>query len=176
MKKMPIAFGHTASLWYCVYICVKPHQNTQVNAFFMNLYHFFHTNLGLCWTISLRYKLVNFSEYLQSIFVFCSELKSKMRAFVLLSCLAIAAARPEAGYSYNRPSGGHSGGGGHGGGSIGGGHIGGGSIGGGHSGGFGGGISSGGFSGGSSFSSGSGVSSGFSSGGSFGGSGFGGGV
>lgn len=41
-----------------------------------------------------------------------------MRAFVLLSCcLALAAARPEAGYSYNRPSngGGHSsgGGGGH---------------------------------------------------------------
>lgn len=37
-----------------------------------------------------------------------------MRAFVLLSCLALAAARPEAGYSYNRPSsgGGHSSGGG----------------------------------------------------------------
>lgn len=36
-----------------------------------------------------------------------------MRAFVLLSCLALAAARPEAGYSYNRPSsgGGHSSGG-----------------------------------------------------------------
>lgn len=42
-----------------------------------------------------------------------------MRAFVLLSCfLALAAARPEAGYSYNRPSsgGGHSSGGGGGGG------------------------------------------------------------
>lgn len=38
-----------------------------------------------------------------------------MRAFVLLSCcLALAAARPEAGYSYSRPSsgGGHSSGGG----------------------------------------------------------------
>ena len=40
-----------------------------------------------------------------------------MRVFVLLSCLALAAARPEAGYSYNRPSsGGGSGGGGGGGG------------------------------------------------------------
>lgn len=35
-----------------------------------------------------------------------------MRAFVLLSCcLALAAGRPEAGYSYSRPSGGHSSGG-----------------------------------------------------------------
>lgn len=33
-----------------------------------------------------------------------------MRAFIVLSCLALAAARPEAGYSYSRPggSGGHS--------------------------------------------------------------------
>lgn len=29
-----------------------------------------------------------------------------MRAFIVLSCLAFAAARPEAGYSYSRPSGG----------------------------------------------------------------------
>lgn len=35
---------------------------------------------------------------------------STMRAFIVLSCLALAAARPEAGYSYSRPggSGGHS--------------------------------------------------------------------
>ncbi|EJY57581.1 AAEL017015-PA [Aedes aegypti] len=82
-----------------------------------------------------------------------------MRAFVLLSCcLALASARPEAGYSYNRPS---TGGGSHGGG-------GGGYSSGGHGGGGGGG--SGGH-GGVSFSSGGGGSSGFSS---FGGSGFGG--
>lgn len=87
-----------------------------------------------------------------------------MRAFVLLSCLAVAAARPEAGYAYNRPgaggssggfggisSGGHSGGGG--GGGFGGGHSNGASFGGGSGfggSGFGGGIS-GGFSGGSNF-------------------------
>ncbi|KAL9695262.1 hypothetical protein quinque_014547 [Culex quinquefasciatus] len=95
-----------------------------------------------------------------------------MRAFVLLSCcLALAAARPEAGYSYNRPSGGSHGGGG-GGGYSSGGHGGGGGGGGYSSGGHGG--SGGGFSGGhggggggGSFSSGGG--SGFSS---FGGSGF----
>ncbi|XP_058443078.1 keratin, type II cytoskeletal 2 epidermal-like [Malaya genurostris] len=78
-----------------------------------------------------------------------------MRAFVLVSCcLALASARPEAGYSYNRPS---SGGGSHG------------------SGGGGGGYSGGGGHGGSSYSSGGGGS--YSSGGgfsSFGGSGFGG--
>lgn len=69
-----------------------------------------------------------------------------MRAFVLLSCcLALAAARPEAGYSYSRPSsgGGHSSGG-HGGGSSGGFGF----SSGGSSGGFGGGVSSGGFGGG----------------------------
>lgn len=86
-----------------------------------------------------------------------------MRAFVLLSCLAIAAARPEAGYSYNRPSsggfsGGLSSGGGHS--SGGGGFLSGG--GGGHGGSFGGGSGlSGGFSSGGSFSTGSGISSGF---------------
>lgn len=56
-----------------------------------------------------------------------------MRAFVLLSCfLALAAARPEAGYSYNRPSsgGGHSSGGGGGGFSSGGFSSGGSSFGG----------------------------------------------
>lgn len=31
--------------------------------------------------------------------------KYKMRAFIVLSCLAFAAARPEAGYSYQRPGG-----------------------------------------------------------------------
>lgn len=41
-----------------------------------------------------------------------------MKAFILVSCLALAAARPEAGYSYNRP-GGHGGGGFAGGSSIG---------------------------------------------------------
>ncbi|XP_055536139.1 rRNA 2'-O-methyltransferase fibrillarin-like [Wyeomyia smithii] len=92
-----------------------------------------------------------------------------MRAFVLVSCcLALASARPEAGYSYNRPS---SGGGSHGGGGGGGG-----GYSGGHGGGHGGGssFSSGGGSfGGGSFGGGSfgGGSSGFSS---FGGSGFGG--
>lgn len=77
-----------------------------------------------------------------------------MRAFVLLSCcLALAAARPEAGYSYSRPSsgGGHSSGG--------------------HSGG-GGGFSAGGFGGGSSGGFSSGGSSGFGGGS----GGFGGGV
>lgn len=52
-----------------------------------------------------------------------------MRAFIVLSCLAFAAARPEAGYSYSRPGGssgslsgvsGSSFGIGHGGGSFGG--------------------------------------------------------
>lgn len=81
-----------------------------------------------------------------------------MRAFIVLSCLAFAAARPEAGYSYSRPS---LGGGGHGGiSSIGG--IGGSGLGIGHGG------SSFGSSGGSSFGS-SGGSSFGSSGLSFGG-------
>ncbi|XP_053685443.1 uncharacterized protein LOC128735013 [Sabethes cyaneus] len=95
-----------------------------------------------------------------------------MRAFVLVSCcLALASARPEAGYSYNRPS---SGGGSHGGGHGGGG---GGGYSGGHGGGHGGGGSfssgGGGSFGGGSFGGGGigGGSSGFSS---FGGSGFGG--
>lgn len=81
-----------------------------------------------------------------------------MRAFVLLSCLALAAARPEAGYSYSRPqSGGGGGGGGHGG----------------FSGGSSGGHSSGGFGGGA-ISSGGGHGGGFGGGGISGGSGFGG--
>ncbi len=61
-----------------------------------------------------------------------------MRAFVLFSCLALAAARPEAGYSYSRPQGHGSSGGSHGGSGFGGhsgssglaGGFGGGSIGG----------------------------------------------
>nr|XP_029733426.1 keratin, type II cytoskeletal 2 epidermal-like [Aedes albopictus] len=97
-----------------------------------------------------------------------------MRAFVLLSaCLALASARPEAGYSYNRPS---TGGGSHGGG--GGGYSSGGHGGGGGSGGHGGFSSFGGsgFGGSSSFSSAGASSFGGSS--SFGGgaSSFGGGV
>lgn len=94
-----------------------------------------------------------------------------MRAFVIISCLALAAARPEppSGYSYNRPSGGSSGG--HGG------SFGGGSGGfGGGSGGFGGGISGGhggsfggGSSGGHGGSFGGSFSSGSHSSGSFGG-------
>uniref|UniRef100_A0A182N0R4 DUF243 domain-containing protein n=1 Tax=Anopheles dirus TaxID=7168 RepID=A0A182N0R4_9DIPT len=111
-----------------------------------------------------------------------------MKTFVLLSCcLVLASARPEAGYSYNRPStgGSHGGGGGGGGYSSGGGSFtsGGGGYSGGYSSGagasFGG--SAGGF-GGSSFSSsgassfGGGVSSfGGGHGGSFGGGSFGGG-
>lgn len=43
-----------------------------------------------------------------------------MRAFIVLSCLAFAAARPEAGYSYSRPSSGGGGGGGGSGGGFGG--------------------------------------------------------
>uniref|UniRef100_A0A182Q283 DUF243 domain-containing protein n=1 Tax=Anopheles farauti TaxID=69004 RepID=A0A182Q283_9DIPT len=113
-----------------------------------------------------------------------------MKTFVLLSCcLVLASARPEAGYSYNRPStGGSHGGGGGGGYSSGGSSFtsgGGGGGGGGYSGGYASGAgasfggSAGGF-GGSSFSS-SGASSfgggGVSSfgGGSFGGGSFGGG-
>lgn len=36
---------------------------------------------------------------------YCRILIDKMRAFIVLSCLAFAAARPEAGYSYQRPGG-----------------------------------------------------------------------
>lgn len=50
--------------------------------------------------------------------LFALRIAYKMRAFIVLSCLAFAAARPEAGYSYSRPS---SGGGGGGGGGSGGG-------------------------------------------------------
>lgn len=86
-----------------------------------------------------------------------------MRAFIVLSCLAFAAARPEAGYSYQRPGG--SGGIGSGLSGIGGssfGHGGGGGGGSfGHSGGGGGGS----FGGGSFSSSGSSSISGFGSGG-----------
>ncbi|EDV92795.1 GH18631 [Drosophila grimshawi] len=122
-----------------------------------------------------------------------------MKTFILMSCLALAAARPEAGYNYNRPGGGGgSGGGSHGGGiggsggfggSFGGGSggfsggSGGGGFGGGGSGGggFGGGGSGGGFGGGSGggFGGGSGGGFGGGSGGGFGGGsggGFGGGI
>uniref|UniRef100_A0A1I8NVT1 DUF243 domain-containing protein n=1 Tax=Stomoxys calcitrans TaxID=35570 RepID=A0A1I8NVT1_STOCA len=111
-----------------------------------------------------------------------------MKAFILMSCLALAAARPEAGYAYNRPGGsggggggfgGSSGGGGFGGGGFGG-SSGGGGFGGGGSGGFGGG-GSGGFGGGGSGGFGGGSSGGFGGGGSGGfgggsGGGFGGGA
>lgn len=101
---------------------------------------------------------INGIQFLQIISQSLALLKKQytnnnMRAFILLSCLALAAARPEApgGYSYNRPSGGH-GGGGH---SSGGGH--GGSIGG-HGGSIGGSFSSGGSSGfGGGFGGGSGI-------------------
>ncbi|KFB39397.1 hypothetical protein ZHAS_00006825 [Anopheles sinensis] len=89
-----------------------------------------------------------------------------MKTFVLVSCcLVLASARPEAGYSYNRPS---TGGGSHGGGGGGGGYASGGSFTSGGSSGFGG--VGGGFGGGS-FSSGAGASFGGSAGG-FGGSSF----
>uniref|UniRef100_A0A182IMM9 DUF243 domain-containing protein n=1 Tax=Anopheles atroparvus TaxID=41427 RepID=A0A182IMM9_ANOAO len=97
-----------------------------------------------------------------------------MKTFVLVSCcLVLASARPEAGYSYNRPSTGGGGGGGshggssHGGGGGGGGYVSGGSFTSGGSSGFGG---VGGFGGGG-FSSGAGASFGGSAGG-FGGSSF----
>lgn len=125
---------------------------SQVNAF-SNLLHldFLVSIVQFRWGI-------NGIQFLQIISQSLALLKKQytnnnMRAFILLSCLALAAARPEApgGYSYNRPSGGH---GGHGG-SIGGGH--GGSIGGGHGGSIGG-FSSGGSSGfGGGFGGGSGI-------------------
>lgn len=99
-----------------------------------------------------------------------SHRRAAMKTFILMSCLALAAARPEAGYNYNRPGGG--------GGSGGGSHGGGGGLGlgggfGGGSGGFGGG--SGGFSGGSGGGGFGGGSGGGFGGGGGGGGGFGGG-
>lgn len=52
--------------------------------------------------------------------LFALRIAYKMRAFIVLSCLAFAAARPEAGYSYSRPSSGGGGGGGGSGGGFGG--------------------------------------------------------
>lgn len=78
---------------------------------------FFFNFTSVC---TVFYFVRSFAERIQlkqfdlfALFLICLKIVHKMRAFIVLSCLAFAAARPEAGYSYSRPS---SGGGGHGGG------------------------------------------------------------